>query len=83
MSRVLKLEINYWGNNMKKTCTLCEETKLIEHFGKHKQMKDGHLNQCKVCRKEYTKAYQTKNKEKSKSTSKQQKFLEKTIQTHT
>ena len=49
-------------------------------------MKDGHLNQCKVCRKEYMKVYGAKNKEKlsekSKSTSKQQKFLEKTIQTH-
>ena len=72
---------------MEKVCTLCHEKKTLDHFGKHKQMKDGHLNQCKVCRKEYTKAYQTKNKEKlsekSKSTSKQQKFLEKTIQTHT
>lgn len=49
---------------MEKTCTLCEETKSIEHFGKHKQMKDGHLNQCKVCRKEYMKVYGAKNKEK-------------------
>jgi hypothetical protein len=49
---------------MEKTCTLCEETKSIEDFGKHKQMKDGHLNQCKVCRKEYMKAYESKNREK-------------------
>ena len=34
-------------------------------------MKDGHLNQCKVCRAEYIKAYQTKNKEKLSEKSKE------------
>jgi hypothetical protein len=56
---------------MEKLCTLCHEKKSLDHFGKHKLMKDGHLNQCKVCRKEYTKAYQTKNKEKLSEKSKQ------------
>ena len=56
---------------MEKLCTLCHEKKSLDHFGKHKLMKDGHLNQCKVCRKEYTKAYQTKNKEKLSEKSKE------------
>ena len=49
---------------MEKICTLCDQTKLIEQFGKHKQMKGGHLNQCKSCRSAYMKSYEMKNKEK-------------------
>ena len=49
---------------MEKVCTYCHEKKSLDHFGKHKLMKDGHLNQCKACRKEYMKAYEAKNKEK-------------------
>jgi hypothetical protein len=48
---------------MEKVCTICHETKLVEHFGKHKQTKDGHLNQCKDCRSTYIKEYNQKNKE--------------------
>jgi hypothetical protein len=56
---------------MEKVCTLCHEKKSLNHFGKHKQMKDGHLNQCKVCRKEYMKVYEVKNKEKLSKNSKE------------
>ena len=56
---------------MEKTCTLCEETKSLEHFGKHKQMKDGHLNQCKVCKNKYLKRYGQNNKEKLSEKSKE------------
>jgi len=48
---------------MEKGCTICHQLKSIEHFGKHKHMKDGHLNQCKECRIIYMKQYSEKNKE--------------------
>jgi hypothetical protein len=48
---------------MEQICTLCKETKSIEYFGKHKQMKDGHLKQCKTCRKQYMKQYSEINKD--------------------
>ena len=56
---------------MEKVCTLCHEKKSLDHFGKHKQMKDGYLNQCKVCRKEYMKVYEAKNKERLSEKSKE------------
>jgi hypothetical protein len=56
---------------MEKVCTHCHEKKSLDHFGKHKLMKDGHLNQCKACRKEYMKAYEVKNKEKLSEKSKE------------
>ena len=46
-----------------KVCTHCHENKLIENYGKNKLMKDGHINQCKECRKTYMKKYQTINKD--------------------
>ena len=49
---------------MEKECTICNEKKSIEQFGKHSMMKDGHLNQCKECRKTYLKKYQDENKQK-------------------
>ena len=44
-----------------KPCTLCGLTKPLHDFGKHKQMADGHINQCKTCRSEYLKKYAKEN----------------------
>lgn len=38
-----------------KVCRNCHEQKEIIEFPKHRQMKDGHLNQCIVCKKDYLK----------------------------
>lgn len=47
---------------MKKVCKDCHEEKKLDEFPKHKQMKDGHLNQCRVCRSQYMKTYESENK---------------------
>jgi hypothetical protein len=47
-----------------KVCKDCHEEKNLIEFPKHTQMKDGHLNKCKVCYKEYMKVYEVKNREK-------------------
>jgi len=44
-----------------KTCTTCNVNKELGEFGKHKDMCDGHLNQCKSCRAEYMKNYSSRN----------------------
>lgn len=36
-----------------KQCRLCKENKPLEEFYKHPQMGDGHLNQCKDCKRLY------------------------------
>lgn len=46
-----------------KTCNRCNEEKPLDEFPKHKQMKDGRLKQCKVCKREYGRAYYKNNKE--------------------
>jgi hypothetical protein len=46
-----------------KVCRNCHEQKEIIEFPKHRQMKDGHLNQCIVCKKDYLKKYGRDNKE--------------------
>lgn len=36
-----------------KTCTECGKTKPLSEFYEHPMMSDGHLNQCKVCKRAY------------------------------
>lgn len=40
-----------------KTCRGCLERKPLSDFYKHSEMKDGHLNHCKDCKKAYAKKY--------------------------
>jgi len=47
-----------------KVCKDCHKEKELYEFPKHKQMKDGHLNQCKVCKNDYLRKYGEGNKEK-------------------
>ena len=47
-----------------KVCKDCHKEKEFDEFPKHKQMKDGHLNQCKVCKNDYLRKYGEGNKEK-------------------
>lgn len=42
-------------NTQLKTCTRCGIDQPLSHFYKHRDMKDGHLNQCKECSRIYTK----------------------------
>ena len=50
-----------------KKCTQCPEEKSLEDFHRDKRMKDGHASACKVC----VKKYQTTNKDKIRSKSKE------------
>lgn len=43
-----------------KTCTICLETKELEHFHKLSTAKDGYRNQCKECRNARNKTYKRK-----------------------
>ena len=47
-----------------KVCKDCHEEKNLVEFPKHKQMEDGHLNQCKSCKSNYLKKYGQDNKER-------------------
>ena len=47
-----------------KTCTKCHVSKELDQFGKHSQMADGHLNQCKECKKAYNKKYRNQPEKK-------------------
>lgn len=46
---------------MDKKCFKCGATKPLTEFYKHKQMKDGHLNKCKICTKKDAKEIREKN----------------------
>ena len=47
-----------------KTCKTCNKTKSLSEFGKHSQMADGHLNNCKQCVKERKAKYYQREKAK-------------------
>ena len=47
-----------------KVCKDCHREKELDEFPKHKQMKDGHLNQCRMCKNDYIRKYGQDNKEK-------------------
>lgn len=47
-----------------KVCKDCREEKELVEFPKHKQMKDGHLNQCRICKNKYLKKYSEDNKDR-------------------
>ena len=47
--------------NLTKTCKGCDQVKPLSLFHKHKQMADGHLNFCKVCHYEKSKANRLAN----------------------
>jgi hypothetical protein len=40
-----------------KTCTTCGETKPLDEFYAHPQMRERRLNSCKECRKAYSRAW--------------------------
>lgn len=46
-----------------KRCFVCSVEKPIDEFHAHKQMKDGHLNKCKVCTRAYIKQHTQENYE--------------------
>ena len=47
-----------------KVCTKCGEDKPLSEYGKRKDSKDGHRNDCKVCRSAEKKAYYEASREK-------------------
>lgn len=52
---------------MEKVCSACQKLLPLTSFNKNKKRKDGHSGQCKSCRKEYSKEYWEKNKERLKA----------------
>lgn len=47
-----------------KVCFKCSLPKSLDEFPKHPQMKDGHLNKCKLCNRADAKAWAQKNPER-------------------
>lgn len=48
---------------MEKQCTKCGRTFDVEMFHKDKHSKDGHKNYCKLCQREMSKSYRSRNLE--------------------
>lgn len=46
---------------MDKECKDCGEKKSLDCFHRHPQTKDGHINQCRVCRAKWTKSHRIKH----------------------
>lgn len=40
-----------------KACTRCKKRRKVENFHKDRQMKDGFASWCRLCTKEYDRAY--------------------------
>ena len=51
-------------------CKVCNKSKPLDFFVKHKDCKDGRTNKCKECHNEWRKSYYTKNKAKIAETQK-------------
>ena len=47
-----------------KPCRQCGETKPLSEFYRHSAMPDGHLNQCKECKRAYAREYRQNNLER-------------------
>jgi len=47
-----------------KICSSCKQTKTLNEFSRNKSSKDGHHNQCKVCKNKVNKAYRQTEKAK-------------------
>lgn len=47
-----------------KSCKECGTTKPLSEFGKHPNMKDGHINTCKPCKLAYDTRYRAENRER-------------------
>ena len=56
---------------MKKTCTICNETKPYEEFHKLKASPDGYAPRCKVCHKKRMKDYYAQNSSRLKENRKE------------
>ena len=56
---------------MKKVCKECNVEKDLNEYPKHKGMKDGHINICKLCKKEYQKQWRGDNSDYHKEHMKQ------------
>lgn len=46
-----------------KHCTECGEEKPLDQFHRNHRMKDGHINQCKACRRPRNREWNRQNKE--------------------
>lgn len=61
-----KIERQQLSQEEEKVCIKCNEIKKISCFKKRDGSKDGHMNRCDICLKQYYKEYREKNKDKIK-----------------